>query len=98
MRTARSLEKATTSALVLGRTKTADQQVRRSSSRQRAASMDLPQLSHQVTIGRNSRFHNLSERDREILGGIEYRSLKVLLKIVIGKTPLIECISMVLAD
>ncbi|KAF7586671.1 low affinity potassium transporter [Aspergillus hancockii] len=34
--------------------------------------------------GRNSQFHNLSAKDREILGGIEYRSLKLLLKIVVG--------------
>lgn len=42
----------------------------------------LPQLSSQVTIGRNSAFYNLTADDRERLGGIEYRSLKLLLKIV----------------
>ncbi|CAI7627704.1 unnamed protein product [Penicillium crustosum] len=35
-------------------------------------------------MGRNSQFHNLSAKDRETLGGIEYRSLKLLLKIVVG--------------
>ncbi|KAE8396940.1 putative cation transporter [Aspergillus pseudonomiae] len=42
----------------------------------------LPNLSSNATVGRNSQFHNLTERDRELLGGIEYRSLKLLLKIV----------------
>ncbi|KAK2789776.1 hypothetical protein FQN52_005902 [Onygenales sp. PD_12] len=44
--------------------------------------MDLPTLSTHATVGRNSRFHNLTAADREKLGGIEYRSLKLLLKIV----------------
>ncbi|KAF4979592.1 hypothetical protein FZEAL_4221 [Fusarium zealandicum] len=48
------------------------------------ASGNFPQLSREVTIGRNSIFHNLSSKDREELGGIEYRSLKLLLKIVLG--------------
>lgn len=47
----------------------------------------VPWLSRQVTIGRNSNFHGLSAQDREELGGIEYRSLKILLKILIGKWP-----------
>ncbi|KAH1626765.1 hypothetical protein KXX21_003962 [Aspergillus fumigatus] len=46
--------------------------------------LDLPELSSQATIGRNSQFYNLTEEDREMLGGIEYRSLKLLLKIVTG--------------
>ncbi|KAJ5102350.1 hypothetical protein NUU61_004572 [Penicillium alfredii] len=46
--------------------------------------LDLPKISTLVTIGRNSQFHNLSTEDRERLGGIEYRSLKLLLKIVTG--------------
>jgi hypothetical protein len=46
--------------------------------------LDLPKVSPQATIGRNSQFHNLSAEDRERLGGIEYRSLKLLLKIVTG--------------
>ncbi|KAG8168998.1 hypothetical protein KVR01_001747 [Diaporthe batatas] len=41
-------------------------------------------LSKQVTIGRNSQFLNLTSSDRERLGGIEYRALKVLLKIVVS--------------
>lgn len=52
--------------------------------RQQLAISDLPGLSKQVTVGRNSRFYNLTKEDRERLGGIEYRSLKLLLKIVLG--------------
>lgn len=48
--------------------------------------LDLPELSSHATIGRNSQFHNLTDEDREMLGGIEYRSLKLLLKIVTGKS------------
>jgi hypothetical protein len=48
--------------------------------------LDLPELSSHATIGRNSQFHNLTDEDRETLGGIEYRSLKLLLKIVTGKS------------
>jgi hypothetical protein len=44
----------------------------------------MPQLSSQVTIGRNSQFQNLTKEDRELLGGMEYRALKLLLKIVVG--------------
>jgi hypothetical protein len=49
------------------------------------AAGDFPQLSREVTIGRNSLFHNLSSKDREELGGIEYQSLKLLLKIVLSE-------------
>jgi hypothetical protein len=41
-------------------------------------------LSSQATIGRNSQFQNLTKEDRELLGGLEYRALKLLLKIVVG--------------
>ncbi|KKZ62581.1 hypothetical protein EMCG_02990 [[Emmonsia] crescens] len=43
--------------------------------------LDLPLSSH-ATLGHNSQFRNLTAEDREKLGGIEYRSLKLLLKIV----------------
>lgn len=49
------------------------------------AKSDLPTLSSRVTVGRNSQFFGLSQEDRERLGGIEYRALKLLLKICIGK-------------
>ncbi|KAF7543466.1 hypothetical protein G7Z17_g10708 [Cylindrodendrum hubeiense] len=45
---------------------------------------DFPQLSREVTVGRNSLFHNMTSEDREELGGIEYRTLKLLLKIVLS--------------
>ncbi|KAH7309580.1 cation transport protein-domain-containing protein [Stachybotrys elegans] len=57
---------------------------RPSVSSQRPVSLnEMPFLSRQVTVGRNSQFRNLTAQDREDLGGIEYRSLKLLLKIVI---------------
>lgn len=46
---------------------------------------DRPFLSSQATLGRNSHFHNLTSADRAALGGIEYRALKLLLKIVSGE-------------
>ncbi|OAQ60915.1 cation transport protein domain-containing protein [Pochonia chlamydosporia 170] len=39
-------------------------------------------LSKHATLGRNSEFSNLTREDREKLGGIEYRSLKLLVKVV----------------
>lgn len=39
---------------------------------------EAPYLSWQPTLGRNSQFHDMSEEQREELGGIEYRSLKTL--------------------
>jgi hypothetical protein len=44
--------------------------------------LNLPNISSQATQGRNSQFYNLTAEDRERLGGIEYRALKLLLKIV----------------
>lgn len=49
-----------------------------------ARSADLPFLSREVTMGRNSRFLNLSHEDRDRLGGVEYRALTILLRIVVG--------------
>lgn len=45
-----------------------------------------PYLSWQPTIGRNSAFADLTEEQREELGGIEYRSLKRLAIILCGKS------------
>ena len=44
-----------------------------------------PYLSWQPTIGRNSAFIDLTEEQREELGGIEYRSLKLLAVILVCK-------------
>jgi Trk-type K+ transport system membrane component len=43
-----------------------------------------PYLSYAPTLGRNSTFVDLTEEQREELGGIEYRSLKTLAKVLIG--------------
>lgn len=43
----------------------------------------MPYLSYQPTVGRNSAFVNLTEEQREELGGIEYRSLKTLAIILV---------------
>lgn len=57
--------------------------VSRSPEQQPPALNEKPFLSRQATVGRNSQFRNLTPEDRETLGGIEYRSLKLLLKIVV---------------
>jgi Trk-type K+ transport system membrane component len=44
---------------------------------------DAPYLDFQPTIGRNSFFVDLSEEEREKLGGIEYRALKTLAMVLI---------------
>ena len=44
---------------------------------------DMPYLSYNPTIGRNSNFIGLSLEEREELGGIEYRSLRTLALILI---------------
>ncbi|MCJ1403412.1 low affinity potassium transporter [Xylographa trunciseda] len=43
----------------------------------------MPYLSWQPTIGRNSAFVDLTEEQREELGGIEYRSLKTLAVVLV---------------
>ncbi|KAF2673791.1 hypothetical protein BT63DRAFT_369026 [Microthyrium microscopicum] len=43
----------------------------------------LPYLSFSTTIARNSQFVDLSEEQREELGGIEYRSLKTLAAVLL---------------
>ena len=43
----------------------------------------MPYLSWQPTIGRNSAFVDLTEEQREELGGIEYRSLKTLAMVLV---------------
>lgn len=45
-----------------------------------------PYLSWQPTIGRNSKFIDLTEEQREELGGIEYRSLKTLAIVLVCKS------------
>lgn len=53
-------------------------------SQERDLAEPMPYLSWQPTIGRNSQFVDLSEEQREELGGIEYRSLKTLAIILVS--------------
>ncbi|EJT78631.1 potassium transporter 1 [Gaeumannomyces tritici R3-111a-1] len=48
------------------------------------ATEGTPYLSWTPTIGRNSNFAGMSEEQRDEVGGIEYRSLKALVKVLIG--------------
>lgn len=43
-------------------------------------------LSENVTVERNSNFKGLTAEDKEKLGGVEYRSLRLLLKFVVGES------------
>lgn len=52
-------------------------------SQERDMGPTMPYLSWQPTIGRNSQFPDLTEEQREELGGIEYRSLKTLALILV---------------
>lgn len=66
------------------RTNSTSRERSRSRSRHRKQSRtERLKLSANAMLGRNSNFVNLSEEDRDRLGGIEYRSLKLLLKIVV---------------
>ncbi|KAF2649762.1 potassium transport protein TRK1/TRK2 [Lophiostoma macrostomum CBS 122681] len=52
-------------------------------SREREEDDPMPYLSWTPTVGRNSAFVDLTEEQREELGGIEYRSLKLLALILV---------------
>lgn len=72
-------------SLQRARTNSFSRERSRSRNRQRKQSRaERLMLSANAIIGRNSNFVNLSEEDRDRLGGIEYRSLKLLLKIVVA--------------
>ncbi|KAK3984554.1 potassium transporter [Cladorrhinum sp. PSN332] len=75
-----SLDQVATTMFVLGAAR--EQHTQRTISNPRVANLLF--LSKQATIGRNSQFLNISSADRERLGGVEYRALKVLLKIAAG--------------
>jgi hypothetical protein len=79
-----SIERVASSMFVLGATPGLPQRPRSRSEVSLSRHADLPNISSQATVGRNAQFNNLTVRDREQLGGIEYRSLKLLLKIVTG--------------
>ncbi|KAG4306581.1 hypothetical protein PORY_000569 [Pneumocystis oryctolagi] len=57
---------------------------RDSSSLSERTNKSFPYLSYQPTIGRNSAFVTLTKEQRDELGGIEYRALKLLCWILIG--------------
>ena len=84
----KSIEKAASSVFVLGghATTSASASASRPRSVSRSRGSSIRALSRQASVGRNSRFYNLTEADRETLGGIEYRALKILLKFVFGKS------------
>ncbi|OJD25981.1 hypothetical protein ACJ73_02645 [Blastomyces percursus] len=85
---AASVERAASNAFILGNSSRKRSRSRssnplnRSSSKSERALLDMPYLSYQPTIGRNSKFLDLTDEQRDELGGIEYRSLKLLAKIV----------------
>jgi hypothetical protein len=45
---------------------------------------EVPYISFSAVVGRNSRFHDLTEEQMDELGGVEYRGLRVLLYIVVA--------------
>ncbi|KAL4930779.1 putative potassium uptake transporter [Aspergillus undulatus] len=76
------IDRVTTVTFAQGPSKSRASQIRPAVSLSKHTS--LPGLSQQATLGRNTQFLNLTATDRERLGGVEYRSLRLLLKIVIG--------------
>lgn len=59
------------------------------SSQNKEGDKGIPYLTWQPTIGRNSAFVDLTEEQREELGGIEYRTLKTLALVLVCKTSLL---------
>ena len=55
--------------------------------RERPMPKEMLNLSTQASLGRNSRFYNLSAEDRDVLGGVEYVALKLLLRVIVGPCP-----------
>ncbi|GAA5966622.1 hypothetical protein JCM3765_005679 [Sporobolomyces pararoseus] len=53
---------------------------------------NLERVVSQIAVGRNSRFLNLTTEQAEDLGGVEYRALSLLLKIVVGYWLLLQLI------
>ncbi|KAF3155091.1 hypothetical protein TWF225_005160 [Orbilia oligospora] len=89
----KSIERVASSLFVLGATgQETAVRTRRKSDVSLTLDLDMPALSSQATLGRNSNFTNLTAADRELLGGIEYRALKLLLKVVIGAIGLLPWI------
>ncbi|GMG08751.1 unnamed protein product [Aspergillus oryzae] len=90
--TSNPLERVASSLFVLGSqpSRTQGSQLREAVSLSKSS--NLPSISAEATLGRNSKFYNLTAEDRERLGGIEYRALKMLLKTVLGTDIAIKAI------
>lgn len=54
---------------------------------------NVPYITFEAIVGRNSKFHKLTEENLEELGGVEYRALTALLWIVgaVSLSPLLFC-------
>lgn len=88
---AKSIDRVATvasSMFIIGNDKSRREPRNSMSSERPPALNGKPLLSRQATLGRNSQFKNLTSEDRDALGGIEYRSLKLLLKIIVCKSKL----------
>lgn len=86
MSKATSVERVASSMFVIGSSRAQPQSRTAGDSREVGGTeLDLPRISSQAIVGRNSQFFSLLPEDREQLGGIEYRALKLLLKICIGR-------------
>ncbi|KFY25124.1 hypothetical protein V491_01889 [Pseudogymnoascus sp. VKM F-3775] len=78
----KSIERVASSMFVLGASSHEEKSQARQLPNTRPSGLHF--LSRETTVGRNSQFHNLTAEDRMKLGGIEYRSLRLLLKITSG--------------
>lgn len=77
-----TLDRVASSGFVIG---TRERNKRQMSNRDHPTQQQrISTLSKAATEGRNSMFHNLSAEDRDILGGIEHRALKLVLKATVG--------------
>lgn len=77
-----SIEKAASSFLALGGVSNCNETNELSARPQERRRRNIPGLSSGVTVRPNSQIYGLTAEDRNRLGGIEYRGLKLLLKIV----------------
>lgn len=55
----------------------------------------MPYLSYTPTVGRNSAFVDLTDEQKDELGGLEYRALKLLAKILVGYMVIFQVIGFV---
>lgn len=90
MSKATSIEKVASSIFVIGSCTGPERNLSARNSREIGkTNLNLLGMSSHATVGRNSQFFSLLPEDREQLGGIEYRALKLLLKICIGSFPFV---------